>query len=68
VFLVTSCIFFSTKLENKRGEQVIPATEEGCEEEGDQTMYTNVSKYKNDKIKVERKKKEKRKVFLNIGM
>jgi hypothetical protein len=63
VFLVISYIFFLTKLENKRGKQVLPATEEGCEEEGAQTMYTHVSKYKKDKIKVERKRRKKGRYF-----
>jgi hypothetical protein len=54
VFLIISCVFSSTKLENKRVEQVLPRIGRGVEMA--QTMYTHVSKYKNDKIKNKRKR------------
>jgi hypothetical protein len=54
VFLIVSYVFSSTKLENKRVEQVLPGSgglgvgglegEEGWEEVA-QTMYTHVSKF-----------------------
>jgi hypothetical protein len=57
VFLIVSYVFSSTKLENKRVEQVLPRKGgDGMSGEVAQTMYTHVSKCKNDKIK-ERKKK-----------
>jgi hypothetical protein len=43
-------------LENKRAEQVLPGSRVGSGGEVAQTMYTHMSKCKNDKIK-ERKKK-----------
>jgi hypothetical protein len=41
-------MFSSTKLENKRVEQVLPGS--GCGEMA-QIMYTHVRKCKNDKVK-----------------
>jgi hypothetical protein len=52
VFLIISYVFSSTKLENKRAEQ--PGS--GVGGEAAQTMYTRVSKCKNDKIKGKEKK------------
>jgi hypothetical protein len=49
VFLIISYVFSSTK--SKREEQVLPRKWEG---EVAQTMYTHVSKYKNDKINKEK--------------
>jgi hypothetical protein len=57
VFLVISYVFSSTKSENKREEQVLPKSREaggeqwGWSGEVAQTIYTHVSKCKNDKIK-----------------
>jgi hypothetical protein len=49
-------IFSSTKSENKKEEQVLPRNEvQGERKEVTQTMYTHVSKCKNDKIKGEKK-------------
>jgi hypothetical protein len=47
-----SHVFSSTKLENKKVEQV-PGSQ------GGQTMYTHVSECKNDKIKRKRKRDKK---------
>jgi hypothetical protein len=50
-FLITSYVFSSTKSENKRVEQVLPRSRErggGCPP----TIYTQVSKCKNDKTKI----------------
>jgi hypothetical protein len=47
VFLIIAYVFSSTKLENNRVEQILP----GSGGVGvAQTMYTHVSKCKNDKI------------------
>jgi hypothetical protein len=56
VFLIMSYVYSSTKLENKRVEQVLPRSRvwgRGWKEGGGgpQTMYTHVSICKNDKIK-----------------
>jgi hypothetical protein len=52
-FFIISYAFSSTKLENKRAEQVLPRSRDrGGELEAAQTMYTYVSKCKNDKIKI----------------
>jgi hypothetical protein len=54
VFFIISYVFSSTKSENKRVEQVLPGSRgRGCRRSGEvaQTMYTHVSKCKNDKIK-----------------
>jgi hypothetical protein len=52
-----SYAFSSTKLENKRVEQVLPGSgggrDAGRRQEVVQTMYTHVNKCKNDKIKEE---------------
>jgi hypothetical protein len=48
VFLIISCVFSSTKLENKRAEEVLLGSGWG---EVAQTMYMHVSNCKNDKIK-----------------
>jgi hypothetical protein len=39
-------------LEIKRVEQVLPASGGDVGEEGGQTMYTHMCKYKNNKIKI----------------
>jgi hypothetical protein len=52
-------VFSSTKSKNKTAEQVLPGSGEGVGELGEgrrmeavaRTMYTHVSKCKNDKIK-----------------
>jgi hypothetical protein len=49
VFLI-SYIYSSTKLENKRLEQVLPGSGKGVGAVT-RTMYTHASKCKNDKIK-----------------
>jgi hypothetical protein len=51
-FLIIAYIFYSTKLENKRVEQVLPRSRQREEsKEVAQTMYTYVSKCKNNKRK-----------------
>jgi hypothetical protein len=50
-FLIITNVFSSTKLENKRLEQVLLRSRWGAGEEVAQTMYTHVSECKNDKIK-----------------
>jgi hypothetical protein len=50
VFLIISYVFFSTKSDKKRAEQVLPRSGGG---RVSQTMYTHVSKCKNDKKKTE---------------
>jgi hypothetical protein len=52
VFLIISYVFSLTKSE-KRVEQVLP----GSGEEVAQTMYTHISKCKNDKIKEKKNNK-----------
>jgi hypothetical protein len=47
-----SYVFSSTKLENKRAEQVLPGS--GMEGEVAKIMYTHVSKCKNDLKTVEK--------------
>jgi hypothetical protein len=51
MFFLLSFIFFSTKRENKRAEQVLPRDRGGGEggEEVAQIMYTQISKCKNNK-------------------
>jgi hypothetical protein len=61
LFLIISYVLSSTKLEKKRAEPVLPRSGRGGvgRREVAQTMYTYVSKCKNDKIK-ETQKKEAR--------
>jgi hypothetical protein len=62
--LIISYVFSSRKSENKRAEQVQPRKRgvSGRKGEVAQTMYTHISKCKNDKIK-ERKKNAKTKIM-----
>jgi hypothetical protein len=55
-FLFSLRFFSSTKLENKRAEQVLPGSGEVWGGEVAQIMYTHASKWKNDKIKLKKKK------------
>jgi hypothetical protein len=57
-FLIIAYVFSSKKTENKRAEQVLPRSSAGW---GGvwrvaQTMYTHVTKCKNDKIKQRKKR------------
>jgi hypothetical protein len=49
-------VFFPTKSENKRAEQVLPRSRGGGGGEVAQIMYTHVNKCKNDKIKFKNEK------------
>jgi hypothetical protein len=49
VFLITFYVFLSSKSHNKRAEQVLPRGGRG---ELAQTMYTHVTRCKNNKIKI----------------
>jgi hypothetical protein len=54
-----SYVFSSTKSEVKKAEEVLPGSRGGLRGSGEkvaQIMYTLVSKWKNDKIKGERRK------------
>jgi hypothetical protein len=51
VFLIISYVFSSTRSENKRAEQVLPGSWRSGGVGGGGTMYTYISKYKNNKIK-----------------
>jgi hypothetical protein len=53
-------VLSSTKLENKRAEQVVP-------ESGGQDAPPHVSNYKNNKIKNSKKLTQKQKVVQNIS-
>jgi hypothetical protein len=59
--LCLSYVFSSTKLENKRAEQVLPGRGFGGRGELAQTTYTHVSKCKNDRIKARKKIQQQQK-------
>jgi hypothetical protein len=60
-FFITSYVFSSAKLENKRAEHVLPGSKGGKEGEGSrggqrlkviQTMYTHMNKFINNKKRI----------------
>jgi hypothetical protein len=62
-FLLSLMFFSSTKLENKRAEQVLPGSGEVWRGEVAQITYTHIRKWKNDKIKLKKRKNQATKVL-----